>query len=225
MSSPEPQIVDSMELEVTEEGLIDLDFFGDESCIVVGFRGDHCALVNMRAKSVNIFDHRLPHPLVMVHFLKHFPSSSGTQHFFLMSKGGVYRAWNTDLRYMEVAKFHPSQFYTEYTRPLSLFLELENDGQDTLGYHQVPTQTTVAFPIQGKDVKHQIVVYRYMGVDHPQNGVRQLLKIEGQHIHSLTQIRTKYLAVSCDKELRIYDILTGQHLHSMKTQQPFQLLA
>jgi hypothetical protein len=162
-----------MQLEITEEGLIDLDFHGDETCIVVGSRGDHGALVNMRTKSVNIFDHRLPHLLVMVHFLKLFPTSSGAQHFFLMSKGGVYRAWNTDLRYMDLAKFHPSQFYTEYTQPLSLFLELANDPEeDTFGYHQVPNQTTVAFPVQGKDVRHQIVIYRSMGVDDPQNGVR-----------------------------------------------------
>ena len=83
----------------------------------------------------------------------------------------------------------------------------------------------MAFPVQGKDVKHKIVIYRYMGVDHPQNGVRHLLSIDGQHIHSLTQVRSRYLAVSLDKELRIYDIPTGQHLHSMKTDQPFQLLA
>ena len=48
-----------------------------------------------------------------------------------------------------------------------------------------------------------------MGVDHPQNGVRQAFNIDGQHIHSLTQIRTKYLAVSCDKEVRFYDIVSG----------------
>ena len=130
-----------------EEGLVDLDFHGDESCILVGLRGDHCALVNMKTKSCSPFDHRLPHPLAMVNFLKYFKSSTQQGHFFLMSKGGTYRAWNTDLRFMEVAQFHPSQFYTEYSRPLSLFIELENDDQDTLGYHQVPQQTTVAFPV------------------------------------------------------------------------------
>jgi hypothetical protein len=66
-------------------------------------------------------------------------------------------------------------------------------------------------------MKHQVVVYRYMGVDHPQNGVRQIFKIEGQMIHSLTQIRTKYLAVSLDKETRFYDVVSGQLIHTLKT--------
>ena len=89
---------------------------------------------------------------------------------------------------------------------------------DNFGYHQVPNQTTVTFPVQCKDVKHQIVVY-------PQNSVRQLLKIDGQHIHSLRQNRDNNLAVFCDKVMCVYDIVTSQHLHPMKTQKTFQLLA
>ncbi len=139
----------------------------------------------MRTKTVNVFEHRLPNVFLLVHFLKHLPASN-MAHFFMMSKGGTFRVWNTDLRFMDVAKFHPSQFLSDYTRPLSLFIELENDRNDSLGYHQVPNQTTVAFPVQGKDMKHKVVIYRYMGVDHPQNGVRQMFNIDGQHIHSLT---------------------------------------
>jgi hypothetical protein len=86
--------------------VIDLDFHGDESQIIVGARGDVGAVVNMKTKSVNEFAHRLPHPLILVQFLKYFPSPIG--HFFLMSKGGAYRAWNSDLRFMNVAQFHPS---------------------------------------------------------------------------------------------------------------------
>jgi hypothetical protein len=44
-----------------------------------------------------------------------------------MSKGGVYRAWNMDMRFMEVAKFHPSQFLSDYNRPLNIFEEFRND--------------------------------------------------------------------------------------------------
>ncbi len=40
----------------------------------------------------------------------------------------------------------------------------------------------------------------------------------------MKQICTKYLAVSLDKELSIYDIVTGQHLRSIATGQPFQYL-
>ncbi len=76
---------------------------------------------------MNAFEHRLPQPLTMLQFLKHFPTSNNLGHFFMMSKGGTFRAWNTDLRFMEVAKFHPSQYYTEYVRPLSLFIEFPND--------------------------------------------------------------------------------------------------
>ena len=74
-------------------------------------------------------------------------------------------------------------------------------------------------------MKHQVVVYRYMGVDHPQNGVRQIFKIDGQYIHSLTQIRTKYLAVSLDKETRIYDVISGTVINVMQGTSTYQLLA
>lgn len=88
----------------------------------------------------------------MVQFLKYFPAPLG--HFFLLSKGGTYRAWNTDLRYMQVAQFHPSQFLTDFSRPLSLFEEMKNDENDILEYRQVPQQTTVVFPVQGKSMNH-----------------------------------------------------------------------
>jgi hypothetical protein len=95
-----------MLLELSESGVTDMDFNGDETQIIVGARGDVGALVNMRTRTVQEFPHRMPHPLILVQFLRHFPSSTG--HFFLMSKGGAYRAWNTDLRFMNVAQFHPS---------------------------------------------------------------------------------------------------------------------
>ena len=50
MSIEELQVVDSMQLEVTGRGLKYLDFYGDETCIVVGFRRDHGVLVSIRTK-------------------------------------------------------------------------------------------------------------------------------------------------------------------------------
>ena len=98
-------VVDSITMDISEGALLDLDFHVDESCIIVGFRGDVTALVNMKTKTVKEFSHRLPHPLTMVQFLRHLP---GEGHFFLLSKGGVYRAWNLNMKYMEVARFHES---------------------------------------------------------------------------------------------------------------------
>jgi hypothetical protein len=36
-----------MQLNEEEGGLTDLDFLGNETCVLVGFRGDRCALINM----------------------------------------------------------------------------------------------------------------------------------------------------------------------------------
>jgi hypothetical protein len=55
---------------------------------------------------------------------------------------------------MQVAQFHPSQFLTDFSRPLSLFEEMKNDENDILEYRQVPQQTTVVFPVQGKGMNH-----------------------------------------------------------------------
>jgi hypothetical protein len=90
-----------MQLELSEEGIIDMDFHIDESMVIIGARGNVGAVVNMNTRTVKEFNHNLPHPLVMVQFLRYFPAPLG--HFFLLSKGGSYRAWNTDLRYMSVA--------------------------------------------------------------------------------------------------------------------------
>jgi hypothetical protein len=57
--------------------------------------------------------------------LRHLPGELG--HFFMLTKGGSYRAWNFDKGYQEIAKFHPSQFIMDYTRPFSFLIELEND--------------------------------------------------------------------------------------------------
>jgi len=80
----------------------------------------------------------------------------------------------------------------------------------------VPQQTTVAFPIQGKDMKHQLVVYRYMGVDHPQNGVRVIFPVN-QLIHCIKQVQTRYLAASVGNELRLYDIPGKQQIRTIDT--------
>lgn len=124
----------------------------------------------------------------------------------------------------EIAKFHPHQFLSDFNRPFSLFVELENDSQDTLNYGASP-ETTVAFPVQGKANKHQVVVYRFLGVDHPSNGVRVIFPIDGQLVHSLKQFSIRYLAASLDKELRIFDVVSGTHIRSIDTQQPFQFLS
>jgi hypothetical protein len=55
-----------MQLELSEEGIVDMDFHIDESMIIIGARGNVGAVVNMRTKTVQEFEHNLPHPLVMV---------------------------------------------------------------------------------------------------------------------------------------------------------------
>ena len=102
------EVVDSMAVgEDGSEPMIDLDFCGDEQRIVVGFRSDYCALVDMKRKTVNKFEHYLPHPLCLVQTLRNLPGF----HFFTVSKGGVYRVWGdgpNSAYSQDVAKFHPS---------------------------------------------------------------------------------------------------------------------
>ena len=50
LSGAEPQVVDRMQMDEAENGLTDVDFLRDETCVLVGFRGDRCALVNMQTK-------------------------------------------------------------------------------------------------------------------------------------------------------------------------------
>jgi hypothetical protein len=67
LSTDPPTLVDGMQLEIEEGGgIMDFDFHRDETQIVAGFRGDIGAIINLRTKTMNMFDHRLPHPLIMV---------------------------------------------------------------------------------------------------------------------------------------------------------------
>ena len=101
---------------------------------------------------------------------------------------------------------------------------MKNDDKDCLEYRQVPQQTTVVFPVQGKGMNHQIVVYRYMGIDHPQNGVRVIFPVK-QLIHCIKQVNsTHYLAVSCGNSMDIYDIISKTQVRSIDSSMPFQLL-
>jgi hypothetical protein len=101
---------------------------------------------------------------------------------------------------------------------------MKNDDNDCLEYRQVPQQTTVVFPVQGKGMNHQIVVYRYMGIDHPQNGVRVIFPVK-QLIHCIKQVNsTHYLAVSCGNSMDIYDIISKTQVRSIDSGMPFQLL-
>jgi hypothetical protein len=59
-----------MQLELSEEGIIDMDFHIDESMVIIGARGNVGAVVNMNTRTVKEFNHNLPHPLVMVQFLR-----------------------------------------------------------------------------------------------------------------------------------------------------------
>lgn len=127
------KIVDSMVLGDNEAVVVDLDFYKDETCIAMGFRGDIGMIVNLRTKAIIQFEHRMPHPISLIQFAKHLPTGAEPV-FFMLSKGGVYRVMNMQFQYQEIAKFHPSQFLQDFSRPLSLFIELENDGSDTLQY-------------------------------------------------------------------------------------------
>jgi hypothetical protein len=106
ISRDPPILVDKIELQEDEGGLMDFDFYKDETNIIVGFRGDVANHVNIKTKAIHVFNHRLPHPLVLVQFLKHF--EGGEPSFITMSKGGVYRIWNMDYKCQEIAKFHPT---------------------------------------------------------------------------------------------------------------------
>ena len=55
-----------MEFMQGEGVLVDLDFYKDETCIVVGFRGDEGLLVDLRNKTSTNFNHRLPGPLTLI---------------------------------------------------------------------------------------------------------------------------------------------------------------
>jgi hypothetical protein len=45
-------VVDRMQLELSEEGIVDMDFHIDESMIIIGARGNVGAVVNMNTKTV-----------------------------------------------------------------------------------------------------------------------------------------------------------------------------
>lgn len=102
---------------------------------------------------------------------------------------------------------------------MSLFVELENDANNTLNYNlQGDPETTVCFPIQCKNNRHQIVIYTFKGVEHPENEVKYLFTIDNQMIFSMKQIRTRYVAASLQKELRIIDLTDGSIVRTIDTQ-------
>lgn len=72
-------------------------------------------------------------------------------------------------------------------------------------------------------MQHTVVLYRFFGLDHPNNAA-QALPIQGQLIHSLKQMRTRYLAVSLDRELRFYDVMSLTLQRTIYTEQPYQFL-
>lgn len=73
-------------------------------------------------------------------------------------------------------------------------------------------------------MNHQLVVYRYMGVDHPQNGVRVIFPVK-QLINCIKQVNaTRYLAVSCGNAMEIYDVISKSKVRTIDTGMPFQLL-
>lgn len=115
------------------------------------------------------------------------------------------------------------QYLADMHRPFSLCIELENDESNTFDYIPEQPQTRLAFVLQGKNMQHSVVLYRFLGVDQPGNYAR-FLPIQGQLIHSLKQMRTRYLAVSLDKELRFYDIVTLTLQRTINTEQPYQFL-
>jgi hypothetical protein len=55
-----------MEFMQDEGVLVDVDFYKDETCMVVGMRGDDALLVDLKNKKTNSFNHRLPHPLILI---------------------------------------------------------------------------------------------------------------------------------------------------------------
>lgn len=99
LATEPPTVVDKIELGNLEEGgNVDVDFYKDETCILVGCRGDLGLLVNMRTKETRQFNHRLPDPLILVQFLKHFgPEAPAEPNFFLLSRGGTYRSMDVTL--------------------------------------------------------------------------------------------------------------------------------
>ena len=81
----------------------------------------------------------------------------------------------------------------------------------------------VAMVNQGKAMKNAVLLYIFGALENPENIMRSI-PIDGSLIHSLKQVRITYLAVSLDKELRIYDIPTGNLIRTILTNQPFQFL-
>ena len=83
----------SMSFPDIEGGLLDIDFLRDESFVIVGFRGDQAAIVDMRQGSlIRTFENRLPEPLIMIQALRHYSGNS----FFVLSRAGTLRFFSAD---------------------------------------------------------------------------------------------------------------------------------
>ena len=110
-------------------------------------------------------------------------------------------------------------YLSDFYRPFSIICEMENSDDNSLAYSQEDAVsrlcTTITFPVLGKNGKHQVVIYTYYGVEDQRNKVRHIFQVQGQLIHSLTQVKTKYLVASLDKELRIYDIVASTTIRSI----------
>eukprot|EP00347_Sterkiella_histriomuscorum_P010944 403374336 len=203
-----------------EESPMDMDIYkNNERTVLVGYRSDVCYLVDFKRKSVNQFPHYLPAPLQQVQYLQNFPKKN----FITVSKSGVFRMWDENMIPRDIAKFHAQQFLTDYNRPFANLVELENNKDNYLQFKGDCPETMISFILQGKNMCHSAVFFRYFGLNSPDNQLTSI-NIQGQFIHCLKQIQTKYLAVSTDKELHIYDIMSRNLIRKVITDQPFQFI-
>lgn len=130
IDSSNPIIEDMIKLVEDNSYPVDLDFHGDETHVIVGFVGGQCAFVNMKTKAFRFFDHRLPEPLKCLLAIRYLPSAAN---FFMLSRGGTYRARDFDEKYHDIAKFGENLYFDD-NRLFSFIIELKNDTENNLMY-------------------------------------------------------------------------------------------